>query len=392
MNKTYMDVLSLIKSALTNEKAEISETVDWEQILRISKRHQIIPLIYYGIQNSNLHCPQVQSFAQGTMRAVLVEQNQFNMFSAICKRFLAAKVDWLPLKGLLLKHLYPKTEMRVMSDMDILIREEQLGLVRDILEQLGCEKTKDSDHVTVYQNPPFIYLEIHTRLVPSYDSDYYEYFRNAWSRAKCQMSQPYGYEMATEDMFLFEIVHLAKHYREGGIGLRHFIDIWVMLTRYPDLNMKYIRSELRVLKIERFFDNILATLQYWFENSAPTEITEFLTLRTFESGSYGTLKKHKTAVAARISEKHGSAKKGRLVELFSAFFMPLGEMKKRYSILQRCAGLLPIMWIVRWVSAVFGESERVRNRIERVQRINEAELNEFTSELEYVGLQFNLRD
>lgn len=392
MNKNYAAILSLIKSALTGVCVVVPKDVDWDLIFRLCQSHQIIPMICYGMINSDLQFPQKQLFLDGTMQAALVEQEQLNMFSQICRKFSEAKVDYLPLKGLILKNLYPKTEMRVMSDMDILIREEQLEKVSEILTQMGCREQKESDHVMVYRKEPYVYLEMHTRLIPSYDRDYYAYFKDGWKRAVPNPEQQNRYNLTQEDMFLFEIVHLAKHYREGGIGLRHFVDIWVLLTNDLDLDMSYIRRELRVLKMERFFDNILATLQYWFDDAPATEITEFLTERTFQSGSYGTLEKHQTAVATRIGANHGGAKKGRFLELFYAVFMPLREMKKRYHCLHRYPVLLPIFWVVRWVVAVFGESKNIKARIERLQRINEAELNEYNSELAFVGLQFDLSE
>ena len=47
-------VIALIKSALTGEKADIPENFDWDNVLKISKKHNIVPIIYYGIKNSSI--------------------------------------------------------------------------------------------------------------------------------------------------------------------------------------------------------------------------------------------------------------------------------------------------------------------------------------------------
>ena len=392
MNKNEQAIISLIKSALTGEPAAVSDGLDWEGIFAICKSHHVTPMVFYGIENSDLQFPERKLFATSTVQNVLVEQQQLNMLDAIGQRFSAEGIDYMPLKGTVLKKLYPKTEMRVMGDMDILVREEQLEQVDQVLQQLGCRKGKRSDHVVVYEKKPCINLEMHVRLVPSHDRDYYRYFKDGWKNALPRPHDPCRYVMAPEDMFLFEIAHLAKHYREGGIGLRHFVDLWVMLTKYPEMDMERVGSGLRSLQMERFYDNILALLNHWFGDAPASEMTEHLTARIFESGSYGTLEKHQTAVAARISETRGGAKKGRLIELVFAVFMPLSEMKKRYPALRKSPVLLPVFWVVRWFTAVFGQPKNIKKRVKRLQQINEKDLSAYTSELDYVGLEFRLTD
>lgn len=392
MNKNYQAIISLIKSALTGQPAVVSDDLDWNAIFGICQSHHVTTMVFYGIENSNLQFPERKLFATSTMQNVLVEQQQLNMLDEIGKRFSGEAIDYLPLKGTVLKKFYPKSEMRVMGDMDILIREEQLEQIDVILEQLGCQKGKTSDHVVVYEKKPCINLEMHIRLVPSYDRDYYRYFKDGWKNASPLEHDPCRYIMAPENMFLFEVAHLAKHYREGGIGLRHFVDLWVLLSKHPQLDMEQVKTGLRCLQMERFYQNIIALLDHWFYDAPPSEMTEYLTKRIFESGSYGTREKHQTAVAARISETRGGARKGRLIELVFAVFMPFSEMKKRYKALHKVPVLLPVFWVVRWLTAVFKQPKNIKKRLKRLRQINESDLNAYTSELDYVGLGFHLTE
>ncbi len=43
----------------------------------------------------------------------------------------------VPLKGSIIKNMYPSIDMRTMSDMDILIKREDAKKVHDILIEMG---------------------------------------------------------------------------------------------------------------------------------------------------------------------------------------------------------------------------------------------------------------
>ena len=387
MNETYAAILAMIQSALTARPCAVAEGVDWDRAFAICKRHYIVPIVYYGMLCSGITGAPLSLFASMSMRMIVQEQHQLDMLETLERRFAEEGIDYLPIKGSVLKSLYPKTEMRMMSDMDILIRAEQQDKVDALLTGMGCDRRKDSDHVVVYLKKPFIVLEIHTALVPSYDRDYYAVFKDGWDRAEPIAPGAHRYRTSVEDTFLFVVAHLAKHYREGGIGLRQFVDVRLLQKRYPDMDMRAVRRGLQALGIERFYDNVCATLGVWFDGDPATELTDFLTVRTFEGGAYGSDEKHRTAVAVRTSEDHGGVKKGRAISLWQAVFMPLREMKTRYPILRKAPILLPIMWVVRWVTAVF-QPKRIRARAERIGRINHAEIDAYTAELQYVGLSF----
>ena len=52
----------------------------------------------------------------------------------------------MPLKGILMKQLYPRPDMRIMGDADILIRVEQYEKIKPLLEELGFAEKLESDH------------------------------------------------------------------------------------------------------------------------------------------------------------------------------------------------------------------------------------------------------
>lgn len=58
MDGLQIGVTALVKSALTGEKANITKNFDWDNALNTAKKHQIVPLIYYGIMYSEIEAPK----------------------------------------------------------------------------------------------------------------------------------------------------------------------------------------------------------------------------------------------------------------------------------------------------------------------------------------------
>ena len=156
-----------------------------------------------------------------------------------------------------MKQRYPKHEFRPMADADILIREEQYEQIRPLMRQLGFYEGVESNHEYIWDSVS-LHVELHKRLVPSYNKDYYAYFGDGWRLATGHKGTRFF--MTPEDEFIYLFVHLAKHYRDGGVGCRQMVDLWVQRRSFPGLDEDYLRRELRKLHLLEFYDNVHKTL------------------------------------------------------------------------------------------------------------------------------------
>lgn len=387
MLEIYQTIISIIKSGITGEKVEIPETTDWEAIFKFSKAHQVGPIIYYGIENSKLSAPAdiKEKFFNLVMKSMLVEQNQFLELERLSEKFEQNQIDYIPLKGCIIKKLYPKSEMRIMGDMDILVRQNQFDDACNVVENLGFVQTDVTENVTAY-NKRFVNFEIHKSLCPP-DDPYYDYFKDNWSKAFLKEDDKHRYVFSNEDAFIFDFVHLVKHYLSGGVGLRQFIDLWLMLTKIDNLNLEYIVSELEKLELKRFYYNVVATLEAWFGNKEATDMTNFITDITFKSGSFGTSGKRSASVAMKVVKKEGKGKNNIFRKIICTVFLPLSAMKTLYPVLEKAPILLPVMWVVRWFKTLFFKRKNITKQISRIQSSTNAAVDSYASELEYVGLE-----
>ncbi len=381
-------VIKVLYAALTGEKQQLDSAYDLQVLVDIANKHKIVSMIYYGALNCGIADgdPLMQQLFMGTCRNIATSQQQTFCLNEILKSFDKNGVEYMPLKGTLLKDIYPKSEMRTMGDADILIKPEQYDIIKPIMEELGYKEKIESDHELIWQKPGS-YIELHKRLIPSYNKDYYTYFGDGWRLAKVKKGT--RYEMTDEDQMIYLFTHYAKHYRDAGIGIKHIVDLWVYRKNKPKLDEEYIKTELSKLQLYDFYVNTIRTLAVWFDGEEPDEVTDFITRIIFNSGVYGTKEAHILSEAVKLTKSHGSAKAVKKHKLINLIFLPYSGMCEKYPILKKLPFLLPIMWVVRIFTAVLFKRDTIKQQNDRVNVITEDGVDSYQQSLNFVGLDFN---
>lgn len=389
MNDLQCGVLKLVCSALTGTKQELPNDFDFDKAYKLAKRHRIVPLLYYGIINSQINLdPEISNkLFNGTCQAIMVNQKQADSIANLIKEFEANNIKFMPLKGVIIKNLYPKAEMRNMGDVDILIHAEEYEKIVPILEKMGLKFVKENLNEYAWNDHPF-YLELHRYLVSPQHKDYYKYFGDGWRFAKLADGSEYRYVMSDEDYYIYLFGHLTKHYRFSGIGLKHLVDIWVYLNAKPELDMKYIECELKKLKMHEFHENVLKTINFWFDGGKSDEITELITSRVFDSGAFGTEESTRAATAVKTIN-NSLVKNPRLNRLISVLFPSYKNMCKLFPIVKKVPILLPFLWLWRIVFALIFKKDKLKKQYNDVQKISNESALKYEKELEAVGLDYN---
>ena len=76
--------------------------------------------------------------------------------------------------------------------------------------------------------------------------------------------------------------------------------------------------------------------------------------------------------------------------LKNLIFLPRAIMKTKFPILEKFPFLLPIMWVVRWIDAVFNKQKSIKSSVNQLDHINDETVNSYNEELAKVGLKFTL--
>ncbi len=387
-------VLGLIYSAVTGEKVTLPENFSLEQAMPQIKRHRLGNLAYYGAVNCGLdaNLPQMRELSSITFKSVLVDEWQRRALKQMFDAFEANGIDYMPVKGVLIKHIYPKPDMRLMGDADILIKMEQYDQIRKIMEQLGYAFKVETSNELVWDHPN-LHVELHRYLVPDYNVDFARYYRDCWRLGRPVAEGVCRYEMTDENHMIYLFTHFAKHYRNGGIGVRHMLDLYVFKRVKPNLDEAYITRELKKLKLYDFYCYVFQTLAVWFDGGEANAKTDLITDRIFTSGVYGSHVGRAVFEAVREKKTTGSnAKQVQRKKWIFAIFLPYSNMCILYPVLKKLPVLLPVMWVVRWLQIVFTRFGVIGVYGERVKKLNQGELDTWEAQMYEVGLTFDFEE
>ena len=393
MNIQQKGIIKIIQAALTQSKQELPEGFNFEEAVLVGKRHQIASLLYYGAMNCGIPQgnPLMQELFNYTCKGILVSEQQLYAINKIFSSFDEKHIEYMPLKGTLLKKMYPKHEMRLMGDADILIKTEQYEDIKAVMQELGYKEHIESDHEFIWSKQN-VCIELHKRLIPSYNKDYYEYYGDGWKLAKLNDNGTTRYKMTSEDEMIYLFTHFAKHYRSAGIGIRHIIDLWVYRLNNSELDEIYIEKELKKLKLYDFYINIINTLEVWFGNFQEDAKTDLITTHIFNSGVYGTHEATVLSDAYRDSKSVGSANNVRIKKFLNLVFLPYKFMAEKYTILKKIPILLPLMWVIRAINVVLFKKKTIQSKVNDFETANTQKVNDFGQALNFVGLDFNFEE
>lgn len=390
MNTQEKGILLLVKSALNGKKYNLPDGFDFSEAYQTAKSHQILPLIYYGAMNCKLNsnADEIHQFFLGTCVAISYNENQLFEENQLFDAFDNDNIDYMPLKGAIIKHFYPKPEMRIMSDLDILIRTEQYEKIIPIMESLGYSFKGETEHELAWKKNN-IKVELHKCLVSKRNQDICGFFDNIWDNAKCKSGNQYV--MSNEDFYIYLFIHFVKHYRAGGIGIKHMTDLWVCKNALA-VDETYIDKKIKALGLKEFYLNINYTLSVWFGSSDSNSLTEYITDVIFNSGAYGKINDIAVAQMARRSQKNGNIKNARISDIIYLIFPKYGDMCYKYPALKKKAFLLPYFWFLRWMKAIFIKRKNIVININSRKNISDKNIHTYEESLKYVGLSFKLNE
>ena len=359
-NEHYL--LHLLSCALEGSaSSEKPEGVSWEEVFRQAKRHCVANMACYGVDI--LHGkPDERLWKQWKEvrnKAVVKDVTLTAELRRICSLFADNGIRCLPIKGSRMKELYPRTDMRLMADLDIMIDEDNASKVRELLTADGfvCEYFGTSHH-DIYKKYPIINVEIHRTLMPEQMEGIREYYEDGFSHAEPIPGNAFVYEMPAEEFYAYHIAHLYKHYEASGSGIRSFMDIYLIRKKYGDSwDEGKVADILDGLGLAEFDSNMREVAEYWFGKAEPTKRCLENEKYILDSGTYGTIKH---------SVENQIARKGRWGYFWSRAFLPYDLMVSQFQVLKILPVLLPVCWVLRLLSAFIFKHDRVMYQLKAV--------------------------
>lgn len=371
--KDELYFLNGLISAILYKKSLVSVpgSIDWNKFVGLVLQNDFIALVFNHLKDIPEIPPQLleileMKYHKSLHRSVLQEYygNQ------ILSRFEMRGIKCLPLKGMILKHLYPQPYMRSMSDLDILIDIDNLQETREIMPQLGFDVYRYDEHHDIYNIRPYVNVELHKLLIVGEMEDY---FQIGFERARLKADSSYIYELSIEDFYIHVIGHMAYHFAHGGVGIRLVLDVRVYLDYYgSEMNREYLKKELEKAGLYTFTKHIEKLADIWFLGEKSNEFYDELGEYIVRSGYLGS-EKHKEILEVVRQTNNRIGSNARAKAIVKAIFLPYREMAFAYPVLKHKSWLLPFMWIVRWIDVLKKRRENI-TRIRRLSRISDEDV------------------
>ena len=389
MKTIQKGTIALLKSAVSQRECALPQNFDLEAAYPLLKRHHMDALLYEGAMLCGIpkDLPVMKLLLSNYCRSLMASEAQMREVNRIFDAFEENSIDYMPLKGCKMKALYPKPELRTMGDADILIRMEQYERIVPVMESLGFAEGDQWDHELKWTKKALL-IELHKRIVPEGNRDHYAYFGDGWQLAALQNGN--RFEMRPEDEMVFLLAHFAKHYRAGGIGCRHVLDLWVFRKHHPNMDENYIKENLEKIYLRAFYENICKLMDVWFEDAPADEKSDFITDFIFDSGSWG---RQETKIASS-GVKDLKGKRGyhaRWAYLVRNLLPGVDAVKDKFPFLQKAPWLLPLVWIYRPFYKILNKQARstIKNHKTQLRNLRPDLVRTRQEALQYVGLDYH---
>ena len=188
----------------------------------------------------------------------------------------------------------------------------------------------------------------------------------------------YQHYMTDEMFYFYHIAHMAKHFENGGCGIRPFIDLWI-LDGIQEADQEKRDKLLLQGNLLKFANAVRKLSRIWFENEKYDFTSQQMEDYILTGGVYGNNENRITVQ----QQKKG----GRIKYALSKIFIPYDVIKFHYPILQKHIWLTPFMEVRRWFKLIFcGHAKRTINELKYNQTISADKADATKNFLENIGL------
>lgn len=352
MEQQYRLLIDLVRSHFTGEAVELPENADLSALYEAAARHKLQTFVYGYLENTPYGPEAMEHIGGAYHKAVFRDVQADYIRSQITEVLTKAGIDHVYQRGICLKHDYPVSAMRTMSDMDILVHSKDLHKLPEVMSALPCTQHPGDGNHRIFTVSPGFTVEFHPNLIHC-SSHVGTGINPGWQYVPA--GQPTGEQLMTEEGFYLSVLcHLANHFAVGGVGVRFVLDIWVcrhLRKQLPDRAV--VEQELQRIGLLKFGKQIEALGDLWFSGIIPDEDLSELEEYILTSSSHGD---EERAMLNSVCLSPGGSG---LSALWRKVFYPKQDLYERYDWVRGRPLLLPVAWLVRMWQALVRRGKRV---------------------------------
>ncbi len=268
---------------------------DWEDIFETAGQHSVVPLLFHALKplvsQLNIPAPVWEEMRRGFYASAACNMRLYRELQNILDIFNNKGINVILLKGAhLAEMVYDNVGLRGMSDVDLLVKKEDLmRMEEELLAQGGvpedCNRiiTQDNFHFGYILPGEGLRVEIHWQLSSNKLPCRVD-VEGLWEKAQpVKLGQAEAWVLAPEDLLLHLCQHSAKHAHD--LSVRMLCDIAEVVRHYgAGLNWPEIGVRSRSWGITRAIYLFLSLAKELLKAGIPADVLDRLRPDDFDEG------------------------------------------------------------------------------------------------------------
>lgn len=376
--------LAICNVPLTDEQKAACDDEMIAALYELSTKQDVAHLIAFALQSNKL-LHKDSEFGEKFLKklhAAIYRYEKLNYETArICDTLEAEGIDFLPLKGTVLRRYYTIPWLRTSCDIDILVHGEDVERAAAALEEkLGYRRDIVESHNLSMYSPDGVHFELHYTLIEDGLAGKADKpLEKIWEYTVSANGSAHMKELADDMFYYYHIAHMAKHFLLGGCGARSLVDVWILHNR-SGCDLKNRGVLLDEGGLSAFEKRVCQLSEVWFDGKEADDVIVRMEQYVLSGGTYGSLENRISVGRARNGGSAGF--------LWSRLWLPYDVLRFEFPSLTGRKWLLPFYQIARWFRALFGDGrKRMVREIKRNSQISEEENDQTMSLLDEMGLR-----
>lgn len=237
MDKPQQHLLDALRAALTGGVPSSCPGTpeEWRALLDLAAEQRLLPLVLDVLvpaaRTAGMEEEALRPLRREVIQGAVAQGARTRRIEGLCAALDREGLRPLLVKGLACRRLYPKPDLRLSGDEDLLARDGDLEAIHRALTGAGLV-TQEGDslgraQVVTYADPATgLRLELHRRLFPE-ESEAYGGMNACFAEAfRHPVSLGEGiWTLCPQEHLLYLILHSLKHFLHSGFGIRQVCDI-----------------------------------------------------------------------------------------------------------------------------------------------------------------------
>lgn len=254
--------------------------INLNEILELSRLHNVDSIIYSSLIKEN----SISKYSNSKIKYLLnrretielKDKDSLDYFFLITDKFQKYNIEFIILRGIFEKKLYPSHNHRIINEVEILIDKKDLNSVKNILSNLDYKFKYNIDGSNLkFTHDKYYSIIVHTSFfkVSSDMSIINKLQKDIWSNSiESSFINNKLTCLCDEDMLLYLSINIAKLLKNNNITILDICDFALLSTKLIDvLNWDSFFIKASICEVEKLLLSLFIISNQFFNTRIPDE-------------------------------------------------------------------------------------------------------------------------